>query len=169
MIRDEYSLLWDEIVEKSTSEHRGIVLWGQPGIGARLSNTQMCAGNFNEFVDAPGKTLFLRYAVGRALAKRMPIILCEQNDYFLYFDDSGVRRIVYGVNDHIKLPSRIIALFDTNESMRSPHQYFLNSSCPAFVVQATPPQRSRWYQWSKQLNARIWAMMPWSREEIQQL
>jgi len=146
IIRDEYPLLWNEIEEQSTSEHRGIVVWGQPGIG---------------------KTLFLRYAVGRALAKGMPCILCEQIDYFLYFDESGVRRITYGLNNiDIKLPSRIIALFDTNESMRSPHQYFLNSSCPAFVVQTTTPQNGGWYQWSKQLDARIWLIMPWTREEI---
>ncbi|KAF8973829.1 hypothetical protein BDZ97DRAFT_2069884, partial [Flammula alnicola] len=147
IIRDDYKALWDEIVQQSQSVHRGIVVWGQPGIG---------------------KTLFLRYALGLALAECTPIILCEYSEYFLYFDDSGVRRIVYNHNDDIEFPSLIIMLFDTTERMCSLHESFLLSSCPAFVVQATSPQKSRWSQWSKQLMARIWIMMPWSREEILQ-
>ena len=115
----------------------------------------------NLLVLLTGKTLFLRYTIGWALTEGMPIILCENSQYFLYFDESGVRRIVYATLNYfeIDLPPWIIALFDSTVDMCSPYEYFLDSSCPVFVVQATSPERPRWYEWAKQLEAWIWLMM----------
>ncbi|PPQ86952.1 hypothetical protein CVT26_007907 [Gymnopilus dilepis] len=165
LIRKEFSDLWDEIsfwAKQIPWSERGVAIWGNPG---------------------SGKSLFLRYALARALLAGTPIILCEHPSHLFYFSASGVQRVSLAqINDRgydlrfdLGLPSPPpIALWDTNLTenppMPTPHRVFLRPwSLPFFIVQATEVRDAQWRGWVKEWNGRIWLFDAWTEEEVGKL
>jgi len=63
------------------------------------------------------------------------------------------------VTSSFHLPKGCWALTDSNEGVGAPCGAFLRAAGPdVWVVQATSPLRSRWYEWSKQRLASMLVM-----------
>ncbi|KAI1786234.1 hypothetical protein LXA43DRAFT_1034721 [Ganoderma leucocontextum] len=145
MVRSEYPQIFQHILDLPTwsETHAGLVVTGHPGVG---------------------KTLFLYYALGAALAAHMPVALYERDSLCLFFDDSGVHKIHdIGATE---FPPRTLFLVDSNSSLHSPPGAFLDHRLQGVIVQATSPDASRWRSWAKEVGASYWLSAPWKREEI---
>ncbi|PIL28677.1 hypothetical protein GSI_08721 [Ganoderma sinense ZZ0214-1] len=146
MVRSEYLQVFQHIRTMmsalSPAELAGLVLTGHSGIG---------------------KTSFLYYALGAALAAHMPVVFCNRSDFCVLFDYHGVHVINLA---GAFFGRRILFLVDSNSNICSPPGAFTQHTFGGMIVQATSPDPSRWKQWAKELCASSWVMGLWEREEM---
>jgi hypothetical protein len=122
-------------------------------------------------IRAIGKSLFLLYALAKALKQKRSVIYCTNDSEFLVFDENGVqwRNMIH----YVIYPTGpdVLVLCDCNPDLPSPPACFVNpmSISQACIVQAAQIQTYCWKEWSKQMTARIWPMQLWSSEEMKDL
>lgn len=163
IVRKEYGLIWEHIVAaRAREDHcRGLVVYGQPGIGMILVVPQRCSTHPLEI----GKSLFLLYALARAIQAHIPVALCDSPENYYLFDDEGVSCQTYD----LPRPPHVLALFDTVPGLEYPKTPFVGNRSDSFIVHATSPKVSRWKMWSKLMNAQMWVMELWNETEIESM
>jgi len=116
----------------------------------------------------PGKTTFLKFMLKQLLSARQVVLLCDNNDVWLFFRgkvyfrpvDSGFRY----------LPRReaycpIWALIDVDlKDGGAPFQRSSN----IWPIQTSSPRPARWKSWRKQYQAALWGMPLWEIEDLMQ-
>ncbi|KAM5546204.1 hypothetical protein V8D89_000330 [Ganoderma adspersum] len=145
LVRSEYPQIFQHVQAMPTLSKTcsGLVLTGHPGVG---------------------KTMFLFYALGAALATHMPVVFCDRSDSCVLFDDRGVH-MVHPVANH-PFERRTLFLVDSNSAIYSPPGAFLPPILEGVIVQAVSPDPSRWKQWAKDVRAWTWVLGLWEREEM---
>jgi hypothetical protein len=101
------------------------------------------------------------------LLQRKPTALEDDDEWYL-FNDAGVKE--YTKNPYSVIPQlgrEVWVLVDSNENVHKPSGIFTSKKCKAFIIQATSPRESRYYQWQKHRGAPIWTMDVWSRDELE--
>ena len=79
--------------------------------------------------------------------------------FFLFTEDRVCALSADAAENSVRLPLNTWALTDSNASVGPPCEAFLAAAGgTAWVVQATSPKRSRWYEWHKQMQARLYVM-----------
>ncbi|KAJ7583442.1 hypothetical protein C8J56DRAFT_1167343 [Mycena floridula] len=145
-VRDEFHLAWKHILETKDSpeSYGGLVVWGHTGVGL---------------------SIFLRYALFRALVAKEPVAFCDDSNVFRYFDAAGGRLMSFTEAEHFPFPPRVLALFDTSYYLPTPKLPF---SQLGFVVQAQSlRQAEREPQtWAKDRRVLGWPIRLWADPEM---
>ena len=158
LVRKEYETAFDDFKEsfEKSSDIRGggVVVTGQPGIGMHLSLTNS------------GKTCFLHYLLFRLLSKKMTVAFQVQKRCFL-FEDTGVR--IFDPDAMAEfIPNGTWALTDSRHGDETPCSAFLQAgqSRKAWIVHTTSPAEKRYYQWSKEVGAKMYWMDVFGLDEL---
>jgi hypothetical protein len=112
----------------------------------------------------PGKTCFLFYVLCRRLCAGLPTAFQLNEDEFAFFTENGP--VVEKSTSRYPFPSGTWLLADSNAMVSQPCGAFLRSTIDVLVVQTTSPKVSRWKEWSKQRQARVFVMDWISRDEM---
>lgn len=110
-----------------------------------------------------GKTMFLRFALAKALGIKQTVAFCLGSKTFELFAEDGVHTLEYSRDN---IPANTLALCDSNTALTSPPVEFVDSSVGAYVIQATSPETTRWRDWTKYKTAAFWTMKPWLKSEL---
>ena len=119
-------------------------------------------------VHAPsGKTYFLIYALLQFLGQKQPVAIqpLDGSPYYILFKD-GVTFHPIEDGDPLDECVFVWALSDSNADIGQPPAVFRGDCRRMRVIQATPPEASRWKQWSKEMCASPYVMDVWSSKEI---
>ncbi|KAI9572491.1 hypothetical protein HD554DRAFT_2168146 [Boletus coccyginus] len=151
LVRDEYRIAL-QALDEDTYEGGAYVV-GQPGIGASLTLS--------------GKTLFLVYFLVIRLGQRQAVALQFLNgrDFYALFKNDVEFHQLDDPEPLFESPS-VWALCDSNQSVTTPSEIFLNKRGHIRVIQTTSPEPSRWKEWSKQAGASPYVMDVFSDEEV---
>jgi hypothetical protein len=156
LVRSEYLELWNFVHEKHTLRTSGmrqgkmwggLVITGQPGIG---------------------KTLFLKYALLRALKDHIPVVYCNNTTRLFIFDGDGCHPLSLQ-SETFPLPKGALCLVDSHSDLIQPSCEFFHAANLSYVVQAVSPKPKCWRKWSKQQRAPKWVMGLWTRDEMEKL
>lgn len=157
---DTFQRIWQ--FREAGSAHQGIVLTGQPGIGASRSPTPIT--HRRVFL---GKTTFERYALVRLITAQQVVVLCDERNIHLFFGGQVYSRpTALGFED---LPNRrtntysLWALIDVDHRTQGPP---LSRTSNVWPVQASFPDPQRWRLWVKQFRGVEWGMPLWNPEEL---
>ncbi len=121
-------------------------------------------------LDLAGKSLFLYYALGAALAARIPVVFCDNKSWCHIFDETGVQEFVFGRDsaDRLDIPSHALYLVSSRYDLRSPPSLFLQRS--GVLVQTVPPTSHEGWKWAVGSDrVWFWIMDVWTRAEMQAL
>ncbi|KAJ6585108.1 hypothetical protein B0H19DRAFT_1250003 [Mycena capillaripes] len=145
IVRNEYVVIWEAALRvKKEQPGTGFLVHGQPGIG---------------------KTIWLVYALSRALSARMPVAYAPELNWYVRFDESGVSLRNYRERAHTG--DNLLVLVD---SIRDPPpEPWVSSHSSTFPIQASSPRMEKWREWVKQRGASIWTMSLWLPQEIRHL
>jgi hypothetical protein len=123
-----------------------------------------------ELTNILGKTVFLFYVLFRRLSAGLPTALQEFDDRFFLFTEAGASEHNLLAKNALQLPNGTWALADSSELIEHPCSAFLAAPLEdIWVIQATSPKRSRWREWSKQRDAKIYVMDWFSSNELRTL
>ncbi|KAF8342458.1 hypothetical protein F5887DRAFT_974351 [Amanita rubescens] len=149
LIRKEYDTALDTFKRWSlVRKSGGVVVTGQPGIG---------------------KTIFLFYVLLHRLSAGLPTAFQVFDDRFFLFTETGAEELDVVAKSGLKLPPGTWALTNSGDLIEQPCSAFLSSRRRAWIIQATSPKRSRWYEWSKQHSARCYVMDCFPPNELEVL
>ena len=104
-----------------------------------------------------------------ALSSRIPVVYCNDSEYFVLCEESGCRRFEIMDMWDSALALGTVVLVDSNQYEPDVPVVFALRRSKGYVVHATRPQRSDWHEWTKERNGRIRMLGLWSRGEVQQL
>ncbi|KAH9931179.1 uncharacterized protein BXZ73DRAFT_77843 [Epithele typhae] len=135
IVRDEYNRLWDFLAEHPTN----LVVIGQPGIG---------------------KSLFLRWALLKALSLQQPVVFAASADNFYYFNRGGAKALTAGSLQAV--PAGTLGLFDPPSNIKN----YLFDIANLTIVLTCCPNLDHYKTYQKELDAQFWSMDCWSEEEI---
>ncbi|KAF7761916.1 hypothetical protein Agabi119p4_9908 [Agaricus bisporus var. burnettii] len=153
IVRDEYHTIWDFVSgayqvrasNEEFGESGGLVVTGQPGIG---------------------KTLFLAYALVKALKERIPVSYCVNLNEIFIFNKDGFQK--GSSASDISSPECTLCLVDSGVNLTKPPAIVL-THIDNYIVQAASPKPDHWRQWSKQRLAAKWVMDLWTKDEMEKL
>ncbi|KAI9572496.1 hypothetical protein HD554DRAFT_1546856 [Boletus coccyginus] len=144
LVREEYRIALKALEEDTYKG--GAYVVGQPGIG---------------------KTLFLVYFLVMRLGQKQPVALQFLNgrDFYALFKDNVEFHQLDDQDPLFEYPF-LWALCDSNKSVTTPSEIFLNKRNHVRVILTTSPKPSRWKEWGKQAGASPYAMDVFSDEEV---
>ena len=112
-----------------------------------------------ELTNIQGKTIFLFYVLLRRLSEGLPTAFHVFSDRFFLFTETGASQYDVVGTSGLKLPPGTWALTNSGEVIEKPCPEFLCAPRGrVWIIQATLPKRSRWYEWKKQLRAKLYVM-----------
>ena len=150
----------------SAVRNGGIVLTGQPGVGASLwLNSYLC--NNSPVFHCPGKTLFLDFMLLRLMSANQVVLLFTGSALYLFCDEHVYMRVPgYFLNlPTFQGASRfpIWTLVDADDLNHAPP---INVSQNIWPIQASSPNPNRWNTWSKRRDAALLGMPLWDIHEL---
>ena len=109
-----------------------------------------------------GTTLCLRFLLGYYLSKKQTVLLCEDNEGYLLFDETGV----HFQDLEMRVPENTVALVDSNETLTMPT--FSMRSDAMVVFQAVSPLVKHHEEWMKQRKGMkgYYIVSPWTKNEM---
>lgn len=113
-----------------------------------------------------GKSLFLEYALARALSQKTPVVFCDDPKDYWFCDHTGAHLITFSSQAVDAIPPGSPILVDSNTGMEGLPPLFAKARFQGYVIQASSPDNSRWYQWTKERRAKIWIMGLWKKDEV---
>lgn len=117
-----------------------------------------------------GKTTFLFYVLFRRLSEGLPTAFQVFDDKFFLFTETGASQHDTTTESALILPPGTWALTNSGEFIGQPCSAFLAAPRKdVWIMQATSPNRSRWYEWSKQRGARHYVMDCFPANELEVL
>ena len=162
LIREEYVPAFDTLESwwKCSQRGGGVVVTGQPGIGAchsfSILSCWLCG---TELTNIQGKTIFLFYVLFRRLSAGLPTALQVLDDRFFLFTETDTSEHNLLAKNTLQLPHGTWALAASSEFIEQPCSAFLAAPLKKiWVIQATLPKQSRWREWSKQRDAKMYVM-----------
>ncbi|KAH9931160.1 uncharacterized protein BXZ73DRAFT_101742 [Epithele typhae] len=135
IVREEYVKLWDYLAGNTTN----LVVIGQPGIG---------------------KTVFLEWALLKALSLQQPVVFGVTTDVFYHFTATRAKEV--SPKSLNRVPPKTLALFDTLSNIKS----HLPGVKKLHTVLACSPNLDHYRLYQKELNAQFWPMECWSEKEV---
>ena len=172
--RDIYDEEWDALHSKDMVDTKAFVIWGQPGIGMIiLFETFFFFSRLPLIRWRTGKSLSLRYLLGRYLLEGRPVVLCEGPKHCLLFDQKGVYFCQYNqemknaIISHQMDPNcGVVVLLDSTESLWAPPD---EVEIASLIIQAASPRSGR-HKWLKHVaankSAYFYIMDPWTKREL---
>ncbi|KAJ7583443.1 hypothetical protein C8J56DRAFT_1055207 [Mycena floridula] len=155
-VRSDWKETWDLISshfnEPKSPVYNTVVLWGPAGVG---------------------NSLFLRYALARALENHIPVAFCDDKNQVLYFDTGGSQRLSYDDATDIIVDSnrRVLALFDSTIEMRTPKSPFSPTGwLKVLIVHASMVSNPIHHEeWIISTNALLRSSQVWNSTEMAKL
>ncbi|KAF7327751.1 hypothetical protein MKEN_00354700 [Mycena kentingensis (nom. inval.)] len=145
------NIIWDEIDKREKGEEPNmgsLVVWGQSGIG---------------------KSMFLDYALAMAIHRRIFVLYSNNKHRVAVFDPS---KEPYALNPDdlwdLDLPDIYLVLSDSTYSLQTPLDFFVDTTCGAFLVHATSPMEPRHRSWMKDKDALLYPMEPLPKTDCDQ-
>ena len=136
--------------EVALSSQANLALVGASLIGVGLHNG-------TESTDIQGKTAFLFYLLFLRLSAGLPTALQVFDDRLFLFTETGASEHNFLAKNALQLPKGTWALAASSEFIEQPCSAFLATPLKnIWVIQATSPKRSRWREWSKQWDAKMY-------------
>jgi hypothetical protein len=136
----------------------GVALLSQANL-ALVRAILSCWDCGTELTNIQGKTIFLFYLLFRRLSAGLPTALQVFDDRFFLFTETGASEHGLLAKNALHLPNGTWALADSSEFIEKPCSAFLAAPLKnVWVIQATSPKRSRWREWSKQRDAKMYVM-----------
>ena len=122
----------------------------------------------NQLTNIQGKTIFLFYVLLRRLSEGLPTAFQVFGDRFFLFTETGASEHNVVDTSALILPPGTWALANSSELVGQPCNAFLAAHNMVWIIQATSPKRSMWYEWKKQRYARLYVMdwFPFNELEV---
>ncbi|KAH9931170.1 uncharacterized protein BXZ73DRAFT_101751 [Epithele typhae] len=127
IVREEYNRLWDYLAGHTTN----LVVTGQSGIG---------------------KSLFLRWALLKALNHRRPVVFANSAGGFYYFNNNGATVRTAGSLQAV--PDGTLGLFEPPSDIKK----HLSDVANLAIVLTCSPNLVHYKEYQKQMRAKIWPM-----------
>ena len=174
-MREEYLLFTERLRNARETPIEGVVLLGQPGIGAGFHLFQPLV-LVTHVVCRLGKSIYLLFFLVNCMARKEPVLFTTALGNIVLFNERGVARMsIENFLPHDHLPdffdnaSRTWSLVDCPEKRDPISSRVSIISSQLFFVAALSPDESRYRHLRKRPRVRIWWMSFWSNEEILEL
>ena len=151
------------------------VLDGEVVLLSEANLALVCVMNYimilSYLTNIQGKSIFLFYVLFRRLSAGLPTALQVFKDRFFLFTEAGASgHDAQMTRNASEIPYGTWALAASGLFFGQPCDAFLASPAKeVWIVQATPPRRSMWHEWSKQQSVNTYVMDWFPSDELRVL